>query len=134
MAEETVNKKAAKRAEKKASKEAAKEAKKKAKDENTAEPGAEEEETTGGKVLIAIVAVLIIAIWLLILGLLIKMDVGGFGSTVLYPVLKDVPVVNKILPDVKEYSKEDQAYAYDSVEDAVKQIKKTGKTVGGCQV
>ena len=27
-----------------------------------------------------------------------KMDVGGFGSNVLTPILKDVPVINKILP------------------------------------
>jgi flagellar motility protein MotE (MotC chaperone) len=60
---------------------------------------------------------------LLILGLLIKMDVGGFGSTVLYPVLKDVPVVNKILPESEDYAQVDEAYAYDSVEDAVERIK-----------
>ena len=34
--------------------------------------------------------------------LLIKLDVGGFGSSILYPVLKDVPVVKEILPEVQE--------------------------------
>lgn len=29
----------------------------------------------------------------------VKADVGGFGSTVLAPALKDVPVLSKILPD-----------------------------------
>lgn len=116
-----------KKAEKKAAKAAAKEAKRKEKEEKKQEEVPEEEETTGGKILIGVVAVFIVLIWLLILGLLIKMDVGGFGSTVLYPVLKDVPVVNKILPDVKEYAKEDEAYAYDSVEDAVKRIKELEK-------
>lgn len=114
--------------EKKAAKQAAKEAKKKEKElkKQNAE-GEEEEETAGGKVLIAVVAVLIVLIWLLILGLLIKMDVGGFGSTVLYPVLKDVPVVNKVLPDVAGYAEEDEAYNYNSVEDAVKRIKQLEK-------
>ena len=108
---------------KKAKRQAVKEAKRARKKEKKEENGEEEEETLGGKVLIGVVAVFIVLLWLLILGLLVKMDVGGFGSTVLYPVLKDVPVINKILPDVQEYAKEDEAYAYDSVEDAVKRIK-----------
>ncbi len=116
-----------KKAEKKAAKAAAKEAKKQEKEAKKQEDVLEEEETTGGKILIGVVAVFIVAIWLLILGLLIKMDVGGFGSTVLYPVLKDVPVVSKILPDVKEYAKEDEAYTFDSMEDAVKRIKELEK-------
>ena len=45
------------------------------------------------------VTLIIILIWLAIIVLLIKCDVGGFGSSVLAPVLKDVPYVNKILPD-----------------------------------
>lgn len=40
---------------------------------------------------------LIIVIWLVIFALLIKMNVGGIGSS-LRPYLKNVPVVNKILP------------------------------------
>ena len=112
---------------KKAKRQAVKEAKRARKKEKKEENGEEEEETLGGKVLIGVVAVFIVLLWLLILGLLVKMDVGGFGSTVLYPVLKDVPVINKILPDVQEYAKEDEAYAYDSVEDAVKRIKELEK-------
>jgi flagellar motility protein MotE (MotC chaperone) len=113
---------------KKAAKQAAREAKKKAKEDKkkqkqTKDGTDEEEETVGGKFLIIVVAIFIIFVWLLILGLLIKMDVGGFGSTVLYPVLKDVPVVNQILPDVTDYAEEDEAYAYDSVDDAVQRIK-----------
>ena len=51
-----------------------------------------------GALSIILVTIFIILIWLAILGLLVKLDVGGFGSGVLTPVLKDVPVVNKILP------------------------------------
>lgn len=39
--------------------------------------------------------------WLIIMALLVKLDVGGFGSTVLAPILKDVPYINRILPDTK---------------------------------
>lgn len=80
----------------------------------------EEQETTGGKVLIAVVSVAIILVWLAIFALLIKWDVGGFGSSVLYPLLKDVPYVNKILPDVKE---ENDPYAFSDLEEAVARIK-----------
>lgn len=58
---------------------------------------ADEEE--GGGAFSALVIVFIVIIWLAILALLVKLDVGGFGSGVLYPVLKDVPVLNKILPE-----------------------------------
>lgn len=57
------------------------------------------DEDEGGGALSAIVVVFIILIWLAILALLVKLDIGGFGSGVLYPVLKDVPVLNKILPE-----------------------------------
>ena len=41
----------------------------------------------------ALVTLFIVCIWIAIICLLIKLDVGGFGSSILYPVLKDVPVV-----------------------------------------
>jgi hypothetical protein len=50
------------------------------------------------KPLSILMIVLIVLIWIGIFIALIKLDVGGFGSKVLAPVLKDVPVVNKILP------------------------------------
>lgn len=59
---------------------------------------ADEEEESGGA-LSVLVVVFIVIVWLAILALLIKLDVGGFGSGVLYPVFKDVPGLNKILPD-----------------------------------
>lgn len=118
--EEVLDKKAAKRAEKAKKKEE----KKKAKAEN-AELDMDEETTVGGKIAVFFVTLIIILIWLAIIVLLVKWDVGGFGSTVLAPVLKDVPYVNKILPDsvLEEVSTEDSAYAYASMEDAVNQIK-----------
>ncbi|MCH4193389.1 MAG: hypothetical protein LKF52_13860 [Butyrivibrio sp.] len=53
----------------------------------------------GGGFATALITILIILMWLIIMALLVKLDVGGFGSTVLTPILKDVPYVNKILPD-----------------------------------
>ena len=66
---------------------------------------------------------LIIAIWLGIIGILIKTDVGGFGSTVLAPIFKDVPVINKILPNSVQMSTETEGTAYSTVDEAVERIK-----------
>lgn len=46
-----------------------------------------------------VITFLIILIWLAIMGVLIKLDVGGFGSDILAPIIKDVPGLNLILPD-----------------------------------
>ena len=60
------------------------------------------EEKGGNRIVTVLIAVLIVLIWLAIFALLVKFDVGGFGSGVLRPILKDVPVINKILPDVSD--------------------------------
>ena len=111
---------------KKAEKQRKKEEKKLAKQKQAEADDFEmEEETAGGKVAVFFVTLIIIIVWLAILALLIKWDVGGFGSQVLAPVLKDVPYVNKILPDsaLEEISTEDSAYAFDSMDEAVAKIK-----------
>ena len=59
-------------------------------------------EEGGGKAVSVIVVIVIVLVWFAIFAALIKLDVGGFGSNILYPVLKDVPVVNMLLPDVEE--------------------------------
>lgn len=46
-----------------------------------------------------IITFLIILIWLAIMALLVKLDVGHFGSEILAPLLRDIPYVNIILPD-----------------------------------
>lgn len=55
-----------------------------------------EREKGGSRVVTVLIALAIVAIWLIIFACLIKFDVGGIGSKVLYPALKDVPVVNRI--------------------------------------
>ena len=104
-----------------------KEEKKRKKEEKKAAKEQEEEgqETILGKIGVAFATLIIIAIWLGILALLIRLDVGGFGSTVLYPMLKDVPYVNKILPEVKisEKDLENAEYPYQTVDEAIARIK-----------
>ena len=68
-----------------------------------------DEENIGGKILSVFFVVLIVLVWLAILVALIKFDVGGFGSSVLRPILKDVPVVNKILPAASKEEEEQAA-------------------------
>jgi flagellar motility protein MotE (MotC chaperone) len=108
---------------KKQQKAEAKKAKKAMNGENPEGEASDDDE--GGGIIIALVAILILAVWLAIFALLIKMDVGGFGSTILYPVLKDVPVLNQILPETENdiKRKKDDAYNYASVSDAVDKIK-----------
>ena len=60
-----------------------------------------EDEKKGGGFLTFFIVMLIIIIWLAIFALLINLDVGGMGTT-LRPMLKDIPVVNKILPPVSD--------------------------------
>ncbi len=118
--DEVFDKKAGKRARK-----AQKAAKKRAKMAGDMDLELDEESSIGGKIAVFFVTLIIFLIWLAIIVLLIKWDVGGFGSGVLGPVLKDVPYVNRILPDsvTEEQATEDTAYMFDSMEDAVNRIK-----------
>lgn len=84
-----------KKALKKEQKEAQKEAKARAREIERRE---DELDDDAGGLSIAMVTIIIIVIWLAILALLIKLDVGGLGSTVMRPLIQDVPVINKILP------------------------------------
>ena len=114
--------KESKKEKRKREKKAAKE-KKKAEKENSVDEE-EEEEKGSGKIVLFLVTLLIIAIWLGIIALLIKTDVGGFGSSVLYPVLKDVPYVNKILPKPESgVTAENTQSQYGSLDEAVDRIK-----------
>ena len=73
----------------------------------------------------ALVTLFIVLIWLVIIGFLIKLDVGGFASSVLTPVLKDVPVLQLLLPDSDIYITNDkEGYnGYTDLRTAVDKIK-----------
>lgn len=109
-------------------KEQRKEAKKRAKE--LAKQEAEiDDEVEGSSVPVVLITLFIVLIWIAILCILIKLDVGGFGSGVLRPVLKDVPVLNQILPGETASSssggdeEQEEYYGYKSLKDAVEQIK-----------
>lgn len=98
-----------------------KEAKQKAKE--IADQEEELDEGPGG-IPVFLVTAVIVLVWLAILCVLIKLDVGGVGSNILKPILKDVPVVNKILPTEHPRTEEDEIYSsYTSVNDAVDKIR-----------
>lgn len=84
-----------------------------------------DDDAPGGGLSMFIVTLFIVAIWVAILCILIKLDIGGLGSKVLGPIIGDVPVVNKILPrDATTETADIEAYyGYTSLEEAVNQIK-----------
>ena len=116
-----------KKALKKEQKEAQKEAKARAKE--IAKREDELDEGDAGGLSVAMVTIIIIVIWLAILALLIKLDVGGLGSTLMRPILKDIPVLNAILPaesslgtNIQEEG-EDPYMGFTSLDEAVNYIR-----------
>lgn len=91
-------------------------------DEGAMYTDADSEDDEGGGAMAAVIVAFIVVIWLAILALLVKLDVGGFGSGVLYPILKDVPVLNKILPD--NIDAELEEYEYTDMDSAIKEIER----------
>lgn len=88
------------------------------------------EKKDGNKILTVLIALMIVIIWIAVFGILIKLDVGGFGSGVLRPILKDVPLVNQILPDVSEQQIADENnYEYDSLAEAIAKIHELEATI-----
>lgn len=95
-----------------------------------------DEDSEGGGFSAFLVTVIIVFVWLAIIAILIKMDVGGFGSNVLKPVLKNVPIINVILPSggVTDTLDGENYGGYTSLADAVGQIKKLEKDVEKAQI
>lgn len=101
-----------------------KEAKRRAKEIAKQEEALGEEEGNG---LVTFGATLLIVIlWLAVIGVIVKLDIGGFGSSVLKPILQDVPVLNMILPNgslLSDTSDPDTYGGYSSLQEAVDYIK-----------
>lgn len=100
-----------------------KEARQRAKELALEEANLSDDEESGGFSVFLVTAIIIL-VWLGIIGLLIKLNVGGFGSQVLAPVLSDVPVLNKILPESEETETttgEDYG-GYSNLKDAVNDV------------
>lgn len=117
-----------------------KEAKKRAKEIADQEARLADEDTSSMPIIFT--TLIIVLVWIGILCALIKLDVGGFGSNVLRPVLKDVPVLKAILPEVEEplYDENGEliedmdAAGYDSLKDAVKQIQELEQAIEEYQI
>lgn len=93
-----------------------------------------EKEKSGSKLLTVLIALLIVIVWLVVFIFLIKLDVGGFGSNVLRPVLKDIPIINKILPNVSdEQLAEENDYPYKNITEAIEKIKELEAEVADLQ-
>lgn len=105
-------------------KEQKKEAKRRAKEIAKQEEALGDEEESNGLVTFA-ATLLIVALWLAVICVIVKLDIGGFGSKVLTPLLKDVPVINRILPGVSltETTDSESYGGYTSLQEAVEQIK-----------
>ena len=86
-----------------------------------------DDEDEGFSPSVLLIVILIVLIWIAILGLLIKLDIGGFGSSVLRPILKDVPVINKILPEPTEM--EEYMGEFDNLPDALAEIERLNKEI-----
>lgn len=96
---------------------------KKEKKQNANENENEEKRGIGSRILAVVIGIIIVLVWLAIFGVLIKLDVGGFGSSILRPLLKNVPVVNKILPSASDSQVAyENDYPYKSLEDAIAKI------------
>jgi hypothetical protein len=105
--------------------------KKKSEDDLDLEKNGDDEK--GGGFIGFLLALVIIIIWLVIFALLIKMDVGGIG-TMLRPVLKNVPVVNQILPEMSdEELLEETDYKYKTLAEALARIKELEAEVANYQ-
>lgn len=77
----------------------------------------------GGGFMTVLATLIIIAVWIAILCVVIKLDIGGFGSGVLTPLLKDVPVINKILPSAKDNASNLPESGYSNMNDAIEEIR-----------
>lgn len=84
---------------------------------------ADDDEGGGFGTLLA--TLMIVMVWLAVILVIVKLDVGGFGSKVLAPILQDVPVLNRILPGTSILeTKDPESYGgYTSLVDAVDYIR-----------
>ncbi len=86
---------------------------------------------SGGKGVGLLIAILIIVTWLSVMALLVKCDVGGFGSKVLRPVFKDIPIIRGILPEASDEEVAIESdYPYKNLDSALERIKVLDADIG----
>ncbi len=92
--------------------------------------GKKDDKKEGNKILTILIVLVIVIIWLAVFAVLIKLDIGGFGSGVLRPILKDVPVISMVLPSESDTQiAEDNNYEYKSLAEAIAKIKELEQSV-----
>ena len=90
----------------------------------------EENESFISKIISILIWLFIVVILMSIIIIFIKIDIGKVGSDVLRPVLKNVPVINWILPEVPDtVIADEEGYEYDNLTDAVNRIKELQQQV-----
>ncbi len=106
-------------------KKAQNEAKKRAKELAKQESELYDESSGGSMFGAVIITIILVSVWIAIFCIIVKLDIGGLGSNVFAPVLKNVPVVKMILPKdaVTETQDIESYYGYTSLSDAVDRIK-----------
>lgn len=84
-----------------------------------------DDDDEGGGFGTLLATIMIVMVWLAVILVIIKLDVGGFGSKVLTPILGEVPVLNRILPgnSVLETNDPESYGGYTSLVDAVDYIR-----------
>lgn len=82
-------------------------------------------EKKSSKIKTVFIGIAFLVVWLAIFAVLIKLDVGGFGSSVMRPIFKDIPIINAILPEDKTEGTGE--YPYKSLADAITYIKELEK-------
>lgn len=94
------------------------------------------DEDEGGGLTTFLATILIVVVWLAVIVVIIKLDVGGFGSNVLKPILQDVPVINRILPgnSILETKDPENYGGYSSLVDAVDYIRELEQELERAQI
>ncbi len=88
-----------------------------------------EKKKGGGKVMSLLIVFLLLLLWLVSFAFLIKMDVGNLGTS-LRPMIKNVPVLKYLLPDVSnEQLAWEENYPYANMDEAVSRIIELEKQV-----
>ncbi|MCR4649150.1 MAG: hypothetical protein K5776_08740 [Lachnospiraceae bacterium] len=106
-------------------KKAQKEAKAKAKELAKQESDLYDENSSSSMFGAIVITIVLVLVWIAIFCLVVKLDLGGVGTNVFAPVLKNVPVVKYILPKdaITETTDIESYYGYTSLSDAVDRIK-----------
>lgn len=82
-----------------------------------------DEKESSGSLTAFLIVLIFILIWLSVFALLIKFDAGNLGTT-LRPYIKDIPVLNLILPKVSDdVIQQEKDYPYKNLDEAIEKIK-----------